>query len=43
MELDLIEGNTLFLDGSKVQAYAWIKNTWAKATCKNPLKVLTLE
>lgn len=30
IKLDLIEGNTLFVDGTKIRANASIKNTWTK-------------
>jgi transposase len=33
IELGLIEGNTLFVDGSKVRASASIDNTWDKDRC----------
>lgn len=32
IKLDLIEGNTLFIDGSKFRANASIKNTWTEET-----------
>jgi len=38
VKLDLIEGNTLFVDGSKIRANASIKNTWTKERCKKYLK-----
>ena len=38
VELDLIEGNTLFVDGSKIRANASIKNTWTKERCDKHLK-----
>jgi len=38
IKLDLIEGNILFVDGSKIQANASIKNTWTKKKCKKMLK-----
>jgi len=38
IDLDLIEGNTLFLDGSKFRANAGIKNTWTKERCEKTLK-----
>lgn len=38
MELGLIEGNTLFVDGTKIRANASIKNTWTKERCKKHLK-----
>ncbi|MFC1643598.1 IS1182 family transposase [Chlamydiota bacterium] len=37
IELDLIEGNTLFVDGTKIRANASIKNTWTKQRCKKTL------
>jgi len=36
--LDLIEGNTLFVDGSKIRANASISNSWSKDRCKRKLK-----
>ena len=36
--LDLIEGNTLFVDGSKVRASASIGNSWSKDRCEKKLK-----
>lgn len=38
VKLDLIEGNTLFLDGTKIRANASIKNTWTKERCEKYLK-----
>jgi len=38
IKLNLIEGNTLFLDGSKVRANASIKNTWDKKKAQKALK-----
>jgi len=38
VKLDLIEGNTLFVDGSKIRANASIKNTWTKERCKKYLE-----
>lgn len=38
IELDLIEGNTLFTDGTKIRANASIKNTWTKEKCNSYLK-----
>jgi len=38
IELDLIAGNTLFVDGSKIRANASIKNTWDKKKCEKYLK-----
>jgi len=38
MELDLIAGNTLFVDGSKIRANASIKNTWDKKKCERYLR-----
>ncbi len=34
IELDLIEGNVLFVDGSKFRADASINNTWTKERCE---------
>jgi len=36
--LDLIEGNTLFVDGSKIRANASISNSWSKDRCQRKLK-----
>jgi hypothetical protein len=38
IELDLIEGNTLFVDGSKIRANASIDNSWSEQRCKKYLK-----
>jgi hypothetical protein len=38
IELDLIDGNTLFVDGSKIRANASIGNTWTPDKCKRYLK-----
>lgn len=38
IELGLIEGNTLFTDGSFFRANASIKNTWTEERCKKQLK-----
>lgn len=38
IKLNLIEGNTLFVDGSKIRANASIKNTWDKDKCKRYLE-----
>lgn len=38
IKIDLIEGNTLFVDGSKIRANASIKNTWTKEKCLHALK-----
>ena len=38
IDLGLIEGNTLFVDGSKVRANASINNSWTKQKCLNRLK-----
>lgn len=38
VKLDLIEGNTLFADGSKIRANASIKNKWTKERCEEALK-----
>jgi len=37
IKLDLIAGNTLFVDGSKIRANASIKNTWTKEKCQRAL------
>ena len=38
IKLNLIEGNTLFVDGSKFRANASIKNTWDKKKAQKALK-----
>jgi transposase len=38
INLSLIEGNTLFTDGTKIRAAASIKNTWTKEKCERYLK-----
>jgi transposase len=38
VKLDLIEGNTLFVDGTKIRANASIKNSWTKDRCDRHLK-----
>jgi len=38
IRLDLIAGNTLFVDGTKIRANASIKNTWDKKKCERALK-----
>lgn len=38
IKLGLIEGNTLFVDGSKIRANASISNTWTQDKCKRYLK-----
>lgn len=38
LKLDLIEGNVLFIDGSKFRADASINNTWTKEKCEKYLK-----
>ena len=38
LKLELIEGNTLFVDGSKIRANASIKNKWTKERCEEALK-----
>lgn len=37
VELKLIEGNTLFVDGSKIRANASINSTWTKEKCERYL------
>ena len=39
IKLGLIEGNTLFVDGSKFRANASINNTWAEERCKKRLEI----
>lgn len=38
VKLDIIAGNTLFIDGSKFRANASIKNTWNEKDCHKALK-----
>lgn len=38
LRLDLIEGNTLFVDGTKIRANASIKNAWTKERCEKTLE-----
>lgn len=38
LKLDLIEGNTLFVDGSKIRANAAFKNKWDEKRCLEALK-----
>ncbi len=38
VKLDLIEGNTLFVDGTKIRGNAAIKNTWTDKRCREALK-----
>jgi len=38
IEFDLIEGNTLFVDGSKIRGNASINNTWTKQRCQRHLE-----
>ena len=39
IKLGLIEGNTLFVDGSKFRANASINNTWDEERCKKRLEI----
>jgi len=38
IELDLIAGNVLFVDGSKIRGDASIKNAWTKEKCEHVLR-----
>ena len=38
LKLDLIAGNILFVDGSKIRGNASIKNTWTKEKCQQVLE-----
>ena len=38
LRLNFIEGNTLFVDGSKIRANASISNSWTKERCQRRLK-----
>ena len=40
IKLNLIEGNTLFLDGSKIRANASVSNTWDKKKVEKVLKCI---
>ncbi len=40
IDLGLIEGNTLFIDGTKIRANASIKNTWTKERCREVLRTV---
>ena len=40
LKLDLIEGNTLFVDGTKIRANASIKNAWTKERCQKTLETI---
>lgn len=40
IELDLIEGNTLFVDSTKIRANASIKKSWTKERCKKALETI---
>jgi len=40
LKLGLIEGNTLFVDGSKIRGNASIRNSWTANKCKEALKRL---
>ena len=42
MKLNLVEGNTLFVDGSKIRANASLKNRWTKERCEEALKKANL-
>ena len=37
VKLDLIAGNTLFVDGTKIRAHASIKNSWTQERCNRHL------
>jgi len=41
IKLDLIEGNTLFIDGSKFRANASINNTWTDKRCEARLEKIS--
>src|SRR3990172_8140130 len=38
LKLDLIAGNILFVDGSKIRGNASIKNTWTRGKCQKVLE-----
>ncbi len=38
LKLDLVTGNILFVDGSKIRGNASIKNTWSKEKCQKVLE-----
>jgi len=38
MQLGLIEGNTLFVDGTKIRANAGMRESWSEQRCRRVLK-----
>lgn len=38
LKLNMIEGNTLFIDGTKIRANASIKNSWTEDKCRRALE-----
>lgn len=38
IQLDLIEGNTLFIDGSKIRAHAGLSKTWTEKRCTRAME-----
>jgi transposase len=41
LKLDLIEGNTLFVDGTKIKANASLANTWSQKDCQEYLNKIS--
>ncbi|MDP2923843.1 MAG: transposase [Candidatus Omnitrophota bacterium] len=41
IKLDLIEGNTLLVDGTKIKANASLKNTWTEKDCQEYLEKIS--
>ncbi|MFH1772488.1 MAG: IS1182 family transposase [Candidatus Omnitrophota bacterium] len=41
IKFDLIEGNTLFVDGTKIKANASLKNTWSQKDCREYLEKIS--
>lgn len=41
LKLDLIEGNTLFIDGTKIKANASLANTWSQKDCQEYLNKIS--
>jgi transposase len=40
IDLDLIEGNTIFVDSTRIRANASLKNGWTKERCQEALKTI---
>lgn len=41
LKLDLIEGNTLFIDGTKIKANASLSNTWTQKDCQKYMEKIS--